>query len=1178
MTIPKKCLLFLFVLFLAGVCVQAQIAGRVTGTVVDKTGAVVPNAEVNLTIPGGAKVYTAKTSESGNFTFVAVTAATYDLTVQASGFLPGNVRGVVVDAARETDLHNIQLDITAVTESVEVKSNVQTVQTNNVEITQTITQTQIQNLPVINRSPLSFLQTQAGVVSGRDNTTINGQRTSFSSVTLDGINVQDNFIRSNDLDFLPNLLLLDQVSEMTVSTSNANPSMGGGASQVVFVTPSGTNQFHGSGLWSNRNNYFAANSWFSNQSGVKRPFLNQNQFGGKVGGPILHNKLFFYANYEEFLLRQQTAVNTTILTDDARNGLFTASTGQKVNVLQLAGVGIDPNMKTILGQLPGASLSNNFNVGDSRGTLLRNTEGYSFNRRNNRTRSNATGKLDYLLSTKMSFTGTFAYNSDYLDRPDVTNSFALIPPVVNDDKVKLVSVGWRWNPTPRLVNELRGGFNYAPALFLGNTKFGSYLLGGLLFNNPVNTFRDQGRYTNTYSLNDNASYIRGNHSIQFGYQSQYIRIKAFNDAGITPTYTIGIGTRNPGLSAAQLTGLSSADQSAANSLLANLAGYVSAYSETFNVTSPTSGYVNNATFLQHLQYDNYAFYVQDVWKVARRLTATIGVRWDYLTPVKEAFAILPVLENGNVIKTMLDPNAVTDFAKGNYYKRDLNNFAPNIGLAWDPFGNGKLALRAGYSVSYVNDETIRAIDNNVLTNSGLTTSATGSGLAGTLSSLPAIPVPVFQIPRTFADNYKINSGNAQGMPDPNLVTPYVQQYSFSIQQEIKKAIVEIRYVGNHSTKQLRGFDYNQVQINGAGYMQGFLNARNNGNLARAAGKGFNPSYDPTIAGSVPLPFFDALPGKGLLTNSTISGLIDQGQVGELANTYQTNALNGPVNFYANPSGLGMNVITNYSNASYNALQLDVTRRFSQNFQFQFNYSFSKVLSDAFGDGQTRFEPFLDMNNAKLERSRAPYDLTHQFKANAYYALPMGPGHKMNVRPLGKILGGWYTSGIFTYETGSPFSVFSARGTLNRAARSANETANTSLSLDQLNQLLAFRMSGTGPYFAAASILGTDGRATTQEGGTVNAGQVFTNPGPGTVGVLQRDIFSGPWVWDLDARVGKTTKFTERQSLEFYMDATNVFNHPTWFVGDQNINSTTFGKITSNFFGRRLVQFSLKYNF
>lgn len=375
MTIPKKCLLFLFVLLLANICVQAQIAGRVTGTVVDKTGAVVPNAEVNLTIPGGAKVYTAKTSESGSFTFVAVNAATYDLTVQASGFLPGNVRGVVVDAARETDLHNIQLDITAVTESVEVKSNAQTVQTNNAEISQTITHTQIQNLPVINRSPLAFLQTQAGVVSGRDTTTINGQRTTFTSVTLDGINVQDNFIRTNALDFLPNLLLLDQVGEMTVSTSNANPAMGGGASQVVFVTPSGTNQFHGSALWSNRNNYFAANTWFNNQSGVKRPFLNQNQFGGKVGGPILHNKLFFYANYEEFLSRQQTPASTTILTDDARNGIFTASTGQKVNVLQLAGVGIDPNMKAILGQLPAASLSNNFNVGDSRATLLRNTEG-----------------------------------------------------------------------------------------------------------------------------------------------------------------------------------------------------------------------------------------------------------------------------------------------------------------------------------------------------------------------------------------------------------------------------------------------------------------------------------------------------------------------------------------------------------------------------------------------------------------------------------------------------------------------------------------------------------------------------------------------------------------------------------------------------------------------------------
>jgi outer membrane receptor protein involved in Fe transport len=1173
---------------LFGVTLNAQVAGRVTGTVVDATGAAVPGASIGLQLSGGtADAYATKTGATGDFNIPTVNAGSYDLVVESKGFLTQRISGVTVNAGRATDIPAIKLEVAAMTQSVEVTEARQTVETSNAEVSNTIAKSQIQNLPVINRSPLGFLQTQVGINSAAGSTTVNGQRSTYVNVTLDGINVQDNFIRTNDVDFLPNLLLLDQVAEVTVVSSNASAASMGGSSQIQFITPSGTNQFHGNAYWSNRNNYFAANTWFNNQAGVARPFLNQNQLGGSIGGHIIKNKLFFYTNYEAFRLRQQTTQNHTVLTPDARNGIFTYIANgapQKVNILQAAGLSADSTVGGLLGQVP--STINNFNAGDSTSSLLRNTAGYTFNKRNNRTRDNLTTKGDYVISPRNSITVSYIYNRDVLDRPDQDGTFNQVPSVTNNDPVKLMSAAWRSNPKANLTNEARFGFNWAPAIFLAAQDIPAYYLGGLSFTNPINTFRTQGRNTDTYNFADNANWVHGTHTFSFGFQGQRTRIEQYNDAGITPTFTLGIGSGNTGLTATQLPGISASDLSAANGLLATLAGYMTSYSQTYNVSSRTSGYVKNYTNIRHDKFDNYAFYGQDSWKVSRRLTLNLGLRWDYYTPVDErdALALLPVLENNNVIQTLLDPNAKLDFAGSAvgrpWYKSDKNNFAPNIGLAWDPTGEGKWAIRGGYSIAYVNDNIVRATDNSQGTNAGLQSTVTKSGLSGLIrGGLPAITTPVYKVPRTLADNYSLSSTSAAAMPSPDMVTPYVQQYSIGVQRSIKDILIDARYVGNHATKSIRGFDYNQVII--SQMLPDFTRALNNGLLAQKAGGAFDPRYNANIAGSQPLPFFNALPSGGLLTNSTVVSDIQTGQVGELGSLYQTNGLNGPYNFFANPNILGANALTNYSNATYNAFQLDVTKRFSRGVQLQANYVWSKVLSDAGGDQQTDFEPFLDNNNAKIERSRVSgSDLRHVFKANGLYELPFG--HNKRFSPsnavLSKIVSGWNIAAVLTLQSGTPFSVISGRGTLNRAARSGNETANTNMTGDQLNQLFSVTMTGSGPVYVPASIKGTDGRAVAPDGAAPFAGQVFFQPTVGTIGALQRNYFSGPSVYDVDAKISKVTTIKEGKTLEFRADATNVLNHPTWFVGNQTITSTTFGKITSTFYGRRVAQFSLYFRF
>lgn len=1197
----------LLVLTFLGLTVSsfAQVTGRVSGSVIDPTGASIPDAKISLIPAGNATAaYSTTTTSEGYFTITGIRAGTYDITTEVTGFLVRTERGVIVEPGRENSLPPFSMTVGSVTQSVEIVDQNLGVQTANSEVATTITNKQVRLLPQLNRSPLALLTTQAGVTSnGRTYTTVNGQRVSFTNVTLDGINVQDNYIRTNALDFLPNLLLLDQVGEVTVATSNVNPALGNGSAQVAFITPSGSNTYHGSVYWQNRNNAMAANSWFNNQRGIANPFLNQNQLGFSLGGHVIKDKLFFYVNYEAFRLRQQATNQTVIPTADARQGIFTykdnSGAVRKVNVLQLAGVSPDPTTAAILNSMPAASNINDYTIGDSTATLLRNSGGYDFLIRANRTRDNMIAKVDYLLSSKHSLSATYAWNRDLLDRTDLAYDFSKVPKVSNDEATPFFSAAWRWSASPTFTNEARGGVNIAPALFLTSEKFPSFLvassaltgLGGL-FSPTYNPFRAQGRYTDTYNFNDNATWVKGKHTVAFGFQMQLVRITPFNDGDITPTYNLGIsGNNSKGLSAAQLPGASASDQTAANNLLAVLAGYITSYQQTFNVTSRTSGFVNGATNKRNLKFDYYAGYGQDTWKILPRLTLSLGLRYDLYKPVDEQNALLltPRLENNNPINTLLDPNAVLDFA-GTAVGRPLyntrkSNFAPNVGLAWAPFGDNKTSIRAGYSFTYVNDDTIRVAQGNASA-AGLARQVTSSGRTEQLSNLPVITPPTFKVPLTLSDNYAINSSSIFGVADPNLKIPYVQQWTIGIQRQIKDFIVEVRYVGNHGTHLFRDYDLNQVNIIGSGFLDDFKRAQSNQALAIAAGKGNNPAYDSTIPGSQPLVVFPKLVNGGTLTSATNRTLIQQGQVGTLATNYATARQSGGVPLFINNQALAANYLTNFSNSTYNGLQTDVTRRFKNGLQVQFNYTFSKSLSDAQGDGQTRVEPFLDINNAKLEKSRAPFDITHAFKANGVYELPFGKGRKFltHTGVFDRVIGGWSMSGIATWNSGSPFSIVSARGTLNNTTAnginpSSNNTATTLLTGGQLGNIVKFQMTGNGPYIVGLNAINpSDGRGVSPDGSAPFSGQVFFNPAAGTVGTLQRRFFSGPSSFDLDMGLQKRVNITERIFAELRAEAVNVLNHPTFYTGDQSINSTTFGKISSTLNSRRILQLGLQIRF
>jgi len=1258
--------------------------GSVTGTVVDAQGLAIEGADVTLTNQQTNYTYKATTSSTGAYKFSSIDYGIYSVSVGKTGFRNGVVQDIKLDASTAYTVAPIRLELGVATQSVVVEAGAESVNTTSAEVSSTVEKKQIDELPILDRHPLALLEVEAGISmdpnpNGND-TTIGGQRSSFSNLTLDGINIQDNFIRSNDLDFSPNYPFSSQAQEFTVINQNSDVDEGGGSSQVSIVTPKGSNKFHGEGFWYYRANSFAANDWFNDASGVPIAKLLQNQGGGNIGGPIKKDKLFVYGWYELLRLKSSAPNNTTVLSPTILSALesptpsvpFTyqpvnASTGaadgppQTVNLLTVLnqsrgnpafdGMGnylggapiftVDPTIAALLQRMP--TTPNNTRVGDGTNLL-----GYQLNARSDDTLDNLGVRVDYDINSHNTITGTWAWNRQVVDRPDIDTSFDVVPLVQNNDTVKFLSTGWRWSPINSFTNEVRFGFNLAPAFFTTSQNFSDgYVLtdSSLPFTDPNPNFLPQGRNTKTWVWLDNASWAKGNHTLKFGTQIERVTIFTTGSGGIYPSYALGFSSVNP---YGPLTSdfpvtngadtISSSDFGNATSILASVAGILNQVSQTDNVTSQTSGYVAGAPQNRNYRQNLWAFYLGDQWKITRKLTLTYGTRWEYYSPVdeKNGLVLLPVVPAGTSAQAALLGNATLDFAGGPssrpLYRPRLNQFAPNIGLAWDPFGNGKTAIRAGFSMNYLNDQFFSAADNAAAGNTGLQVTTTGPllttpattqvvGYAGPTVANPqgnnVLTPPPFQIPTSFlinatnATNSSGYIGNLAGYSiDPNLKTPYLEQWNLSAQRDIGwNTSVTVSYVGNHGVGLVRAIDVNQLNLNSGGFLADFNRARSNGFLSLAAGQGFVPDYNPAIPGSQPLTVFPLLPGvqygagPGFIDYGPFTNLIYQGQPGALAAAYQADEFfsgfnvpgpgNNILNVFPNPYIMGGDLLKNTSFSTYNAGIVEVRRRFSRGLYFQANYTYSKVMTD-FGGSSSQFQPFQDNARPGLEKQRAPFDLTHAFKANFTYELPIGKGHTLlssNNKVLGFLVDGWKTGSIITLQSGEPFSIVSQYATFNRSGyRSVNNTAVATLTHDQIsNDLGTFVQPNGVVYLINPKLIspnGTGAPASPQLSCVPAVTGGFCNPQPGDVGNLQLDAFNGPMYFDWDLSAGKDFNLTERLKLTFRTEAFNVLNHPTFAVTqdslsgnyDMNINSTTFGQSTALASTPRRLQFSLLLRF
>jgi hypothetical protein len=337
---------------------------------------------------------------------------------------------------------------------------------------------------LLNRDITNLIKLQAGVPGinsmQRGNTSINGGRPSWTQVTLDGINIQDNFIRTNSLDFLPNRPSSDNVAEFSMISSVQGADSAGGASSIRMVTPSGTNTFRGSVYEFNRDARFAANSFFNNAANptVPKPELSRHQFGGRLGGPLQYDKLFFFFNYEGMRQTTQTAQNRVIPANaDFASGVYRyvdlSGNVQAVNVLQLSGLRpIRRCARPSVSRLPDPSNVNNYNVGNSLPNRILNTAGYRFNQTDLNDRNQFTGRVDYAHNTAHRFEGVFSYFKETDDRTDLDFVSPDRPLVYTSSDPKRFALAWRWIGSSRFQNELRGGANLAPVQFETDWDFG----------------------------------------------------------------------------------------------------------------------------------------------------------------------------------------------------------------------------------------------------------------------------------------------------------------------------------------------------------------------------------------------------------------------------------------------------------------------------------------------------------------------------------------------------------------------------------------------------------------------------------------------------------------------------------------------------------------------------------
>ena len=1221
--------------FVAG----AQTNGLISGTVIDKSGAAVVGAKVVIANIGGNLTRTTETNGDGVYVASALPSGSYNITVSAKGFQKFEAKGFVLEVAQKARL-DVTLTVGAITEEVLVSGeNVSQVDTQSSEIGSTITGKQVQELELNGRNFTQLVTLVPGVVSqtGQDEGTvgiagntmysINGGRGQYNNWEIDGGDNMDNG-SNNSINVYPNL---EAISEFKVLTSNYGAQYGKNGSGTVEVeTKSGTQQFHGSAFYYGRNDFFNANSWQDNGTGVKRPAYKKHDWGYTVGGPVyiphLYNndkkKTFFFWSQEwRREIVPGSNISQAVPSSAERQGNFNdicpAYTGGSFDPTvytacpyqSLTGTAAVPfsnntlhtpfpsTAAALLTLIPAANnfsgIGGTYPSGQAAGT---NIPVYVANPSLPTHWREELIRVDHNLTENQRLTFRYIHDTwgtvnqgplwgQYLNTFDNTNTnFAgpttsfvarltsnFSPSLLNefvasytDDHIFLSNVS-------KNVNLPQGGIDLAP-LFANNlgNKIPAFSVGGtadgLVYgSNGFNVDTGYFPWKNanpTYTYRDTVTKIIGTHTLFFG---AYFAAAQKNQSSSVDvqgqlSFANGVGgfSNNP----------------FADLLLGNISTYKQNQAELY-------------------YYDRYKIlepYFQDDWRVTRKLTLNLGLRWSiygryqekhnkefgFSTAAYNPNAAPPFFPLGSSNGQLLNIGPGQSLFNGliqcgeskptipgvspgttGCMKNKWNNPGPRLGFAYDPFGDGKWAIRGGYGIFFehmngneANAELLQQSASPLAANGSVSNVPGYSNVAGNLGPAgPPSPLTPFSIP-------------------DKILWPYMQQWNLGVEHELPgNVLLSVAYVGSKGTHLTRQFDLNQLTPVPASLNPYVLN--NLGAMTAADCKSIK--VDPT---STDPNFGQPISASIMGTQGTSPVTVTNQHV--LQNLFVA-CNNAGANYFRKYQGFGsITRVEPSANSIYNSLQLAV-RRSVGSLTLSASYTFSHSIDNSSDRGDALF---VDPTNPSVSSASSNFDIRHAFTLSYVYALPFFKAPGMTHT----LLGGWQVSGITTALSGAPFTFTNGgNGNYPDSAGLANGISSGVLSFPMVvGNPTAITQAQKAAYTGANGVFGV--LAFNPDAYALPVGLTYGDSG--------RNAQRLPGRLNFDFGLFKSFPIKERYAFELRWENFNVFNH-TQLSGLNGSTSSSgtglndslgcYGCISSAYVlnqahNPRIMQFGLRFQF